>query len=121
VVNVLFNGVFAYLYDFIASESSGCLNWLLPEDEGDAGLACVRLGQRNVFKDASRNHEFSLLGPMIVATIAYFVKCTPWHTFHGMIDKPAFECWFADFLRFYKRWLHEAVACQVMEVVKAFY
>ena len=121
MVNVLINGVFAYLYHVIASDSAGCLNLLLSEEEGDAGLACVRLGHRKVFKDASSNEEFSLLGPVIVATIAYFVKCTPWHTFHGMIDKPAFECWFADFLRFYKRWLHEAVACQVMEVVKAFY
>ena len=56
VVNVLINGVFAYMYHVIASDSAGCLNWLLPEEEGDAGLACVRLGQRNVFKDA-RNNE----------------------------------------------------------------
>ena len=88
VVNVLINGVFAYLYHVIASDSAGCLNWLLPEEEGDAGLACVRLGHRKVFKDASSNEEFSLLGPVIVATIAYFVKCTPWHTFHGVIEKP---------------------------------
>ena len=33
----------------------------------------------------------------------------------------AYECWFADFLRFYKRWPHEAVARRVMEVIKAFY
>ena len=61
LLQTLINGVFAYLYHVIASDSAGCINWLLPDEEGDAGLACVRSGQRKVFKGVSSDEEFRVV------------------------------------------------------------
>ena len=121
VRNVFLNGVFAYLYHAIASDPHGCLGSLLPDEDGDPARACTELGKRTVLKRESGNQEEPMIGPVILATIAYFIQCSPWHTFHGLKDRPPHDTWYAKHLQYFSRWPIEAVNLRIAGALKRFY
>ena len=68
-----------------------------------------------------RRENSLLVSPVLLATFAWAVMCTPWYTFKGLQEKPSHEVWFNLQLDFYSKWGPQAANERIATGLKLFY
>jgi len=102
VKNKFFNRAFAWMFHRAVCDSSCSLGWLLPKAALEANAAVDELCSRLIPDEDGE--ESRLVGPVLLATFAWAVMCTPWYSFKGLQEKPSHEVWFNQQLDFYSKW-----------------
>jgi hypothetical protein len=119
VKNKFFNRAFAWMFHRAVCDSSCSLGWLLPKAALEANAAVDELCSRLIPDEDGE--ESRLVGPVLLATFAWAVMCTPWYSFKGLQEKPSHEVWFNQQLDFYSKWGPEAANERIATGLKLFY
>ena len=119
VKNKMFNRTFAWMFHRAVCDSSCSFGWLLPKTALEANAAIDELCSRLIPDEDGEDSR--LVGPVLLATFAWAVMCTPWYSFKGLQEKPSHEVWFNQQLDFYSQWSPEAANERIATGLKLFY
>ena len=100
-------------------DNHSCLSWMFPASRKTEDID--RLLRRTIpaCDPNAPGKMISFLGPEIPALFATAVECATFRSFNAK-DAPPIAEWYANHLKYYKRWKREDVAQKIIQCIQEF-